>query len=120
MFGAGNTKVRSARTLCVGSAPGRIRRIGRQPSDIAVGLELAPAPAFVVDVVDRDALALERFGIERRVRHWLAPHRHDRVDHFAELSLGEAFGLDLAFEIFRGEIGTRRRDTGIVCHRHYP
>ena len=35
--------------------------------DIAVAAELPPGPAFAVDIVNGDALAIERFGIERRV-----------------------------------------------------
>ena len=46
--------------------------IGRQPTDIAVGGKLAPGPAFLVEFVDGDALAHQRFGIERGIRRGVA------------------------------------------------
>ncbi len=45
--------------------------------------ELAPGPAFVAGLVDRDALAFQRLGIERRFVERVPPHRRYRVDHFA-------------------------------------
>ena len=41
-------------------------------------LQLAPRPAFLGAVVDRDALALERFGIEQGVGPRLVPQRRLR------------------------------------------
>jgi hypothetical protein len=37
----------------------------RQPADIAVTVELTPRPPFPIVVVDRDALAFQRLGLER-------------------------------------------------------
>ena len=116
MFGAGNTKVRSTRDLVRRLGAGPHQRIGRQPADIAVRFKLAPAPAFLVDVVDRDALALQRFGVERRVGH--GSRRSGAIGSITSHSFAfdEALGRDLAFEIFRREIGTRRRQAGIERH----
>ena len=46
----------------------RAKPARRHPADIAVAFELAPGPAFVVGLVDRHALAHERFGIEGGIR----------------------------------------------------
>ena len=67
MSGSLKTKVRSAETLCVGSAAGCDQRVARDPADVAVVAKLRPAPALGVRLEDRDALAAERFGVERRV-----------------------------------------------------
>jgi len=81
------------------------QRIRRQPADIAIGGELAPRPAFVVELVDRDALAHQRFGVERRVGRGRAPHRRLRVDHLAYFAYNEACCRDLALKVLGGEIG---------------
>ena len=65
-------------------------RIRREPADVAVGGELAPGPALRILVVDRDALALERLGRERRIGRRLAPQRRLRLDHFANVPLDVA------------------------------
>src|SRR5215469_9080291 len=54
------------RDLVGGRGTRSAERVCGQESRIAVGLELAPRPAFF-DLVDGDALALERLGVERRI-----------------------------------------------------
>ena len=75
-----------------------------QPADIAVAVELAPRITFAVAVIDRDALAEQRlrrqFGIGRRPE----AQRRDRFRYLEFLAGDEARRLDLAFEIFRGEV----------------
>ena len=68
---------------------GRRQRVFRQPADITVGGELTPGPALAVRIVDRDALALERFGFERRVRPRLAAQRRLRLDDFADAAFDD-------------------------------
>ncbi len=94
------------------SARGR-ERIRRQPADIIVGRELAPGKAFRVGVVDRDALALERFGVERRIGPRLAAERRLRLDHFHDAALDEARRGDFALQMLGREIGARRRNARI-------
>ena len=118
--GPGNTKVRSAATLCVGAGAGREQRRGRQPADIAVGCELAPGPAFVVGLVDRDALAVQRLGDQRRVVRRLLAHRRDAGDHLLHRAFDEARGLDLAAQMRGREIGARGRDARVEVHGVQP
>ena len=75
------------------------QRIRREPADITVGGELAPGPAFGIHIVDRDALALERFGQKRRVRRRRRAHRRLRLDHLVGTALDKARCRDLAFQI---------------------
>src|SRR5580658_9292160 len=77
-----------------------LQRLIGQPADIAVAVELAPGPAFAVAVIDRYTLALERLR-----REFLAGDK--------------ALFLDLAFEIFRGEVGSCRREARIIIHSGY-
>ena len=100
--------VRSTATLWVGSAPGDAQRIHRQPADIAVAAKLAPAPAFAVFVVDRDALALERFGLEHRIGHRRLAHRRDRIEHLEAGALDIARRRDDAAQMRSGEVGPCR------------
>ncbi len=93
-----------------GRSTGRTERAFRQPADVAVGIELAPRPAFTIRVVDRDALALERLGEEQRVGPWRAAHRRLRLDHLTALALDKARRRDLASQVAGREIGTGRRD----------
>ena len=51
------------------------QRTGREPADISVRFQLTPDPAFLGRLVDDHALALDRFGNERRVRRGRLPHR---------------------------------------------
>src|SRR6478735_4528430 len=86
----------------------------RQPADIAVTGKLTPRPAFAVAVVDRDALAAQRLRHQHRVRRRLLAYGGDRLDYLEFLARDEAIRLHLAFEIFRGEIASRRCQPRIV------
>ena len=77
-------------------APERIRR---QPADIAVALELAPGPAFLAGLVDRDALAQQRLRVEPRLVRRRAPNVGDRLDHLVARAFDETRGLDLALQM---------------------
>src|SRR5262249_62362078 len=71
-------------------------------------------PALVIAVVDRDALALERLGGERRVGRWRASQRRLWLRDLTHMSVDEARGLDLAGEVARREIRAGRCDARIV------
>ncbi len=92
----------------------RGERRRRQPADIAVGVQLAPAPAFAVVFIDCYAFALERFGIERGIVRWCVSDGRLRRGDFAQRAIDKARGLDLAFKIFRREISSRGRHPWVV------
>ena len=96
------------------AAPRRAQRVRRQPADIAVGGELAPGPAFVGRLVDGDALAHQRLGVERRVgrRARAAAAPAASITSRASPSTKRA-AVDLALEMLGGEIGARRREARI-------
>src|SRR5919197_121437 len=71
------------RNLVRGSRANRRERIRRQPADVGIAFELSPGPSFVVCLVDGDAFALQRLGIERRVVRRRAAERRLRIDDFA-------------------------------------
>src|ERR1700728_4899273 len=101
----------------MGWLAGRLfQRLIRQPADIAVAVELAPGPAFTIAVIDRRALALERLCREFRVGRRCATKRRQRIRDFEFLAGDKAGCLDLAFEIFRGEVGSRWREARIIIH----
>src|SRR6185369_10397812 len=95
----------------------REQRRRRQIADIAVGLELAPGPAFLVGLVDRHALAVERFGDKRAVVRRKFADRHDADDNLLHRAFGEAPRLDLAAQMLGGKVGTRRRDARVEAQR---
>ena len=98
----------------VGRRPaGLTERVRRQPADIAVGLQLAPGPAFVGRLVDDDALAHERLGHEPRLVRRRVEQVGDRLDHFVARAFDEARGLDLASQIVRRDLGAERIDARI-------
>ena len=97
---------------------GRSQRVRRQPSHIAVARELAPGPAFVVGLVDGDALALERLAVERCLRRGGAAQRRLRLGDLAHSALDEARGGDFAFEMLGGEVGAGRRQARIESAIH--
>src|ERR1700722_13376834 len=83
--------------------------------------QLAPRPAFGVDIVDRDALTLERFGIERRFGVRLMPQRRLRLDDFHHAAFDVTLGRHLALKRLRGDIGAGRRDARIEgAHYNLP
>ncbi len=81
----------------------------RQPSDITVRVQLAPCPSFIAAVVDRHAFALERLRYLFGLKGGRRPHRRNAVDNNEFPAFDKTRGLDLAFKIFRGEVGPRRR-----------
>ena len=89
------------------------RAIG-QPADIAVAVELAPRKAFAVAVVDGDALALQRLRRELGLGGGPVAQRRDRFRYFEFLAGDKARRLDLAFEIFCGEVAACRRQARII------
>src|SRR6266404_178040 len=85
---------------------GRSRRAKRargQKSHIAVSLELAARPAFL-RLIDDDALALERLGVERRVGGGRLAQRCDRLGDLKNLSHSATPTARRA----RAPLGTRR------------
>ena len=105
--------MRGTATLWVGALPVWPERVRRQPADIAVGLELAPGPAFVGGLVDDHALAHQRLGVEPRLVRRRAAQGHDRLDHLVAHAFDKALGLDLALQMFRRELGAERIDAGV-------
>src|SRR5882757_8682711 len=89
------------------------RAVG-QPADIAVAVQLPPCPAFAVAVVDRDPLALQSLRRQLGIGRWFAAQRRETIDDFEFLTGDEARGPDLAFQIFRSEIGPRRRQARVI------
>src|SRR5439155_26433312 len=63
----------------------RAQRARRQEAHIAVGLELAARPAFL-RLIDADALALERLGVERSVGGGRLAQRRSRLGDLENLS----------------------------------
>src|SRR6202142_4591208 len=101
----------------MGWLAGRLfQRLVGQPADIAVAIELAPGPAFTVAVIDGRALALERLRREFRVGRRFATKRRQRIRDFEFLAGDKAGVLDLAFEIFGGEVGPRWREARIIIN----
>ena len=94
-------------TLCVGAAAGFAERGIGKPADIAVAVQLAPGKAFAVAVVDGDAFAFQRLRQQHRHRRRALAQRRERVDDLELLAFDKARRLDLAFEIFGGEVGPR-------------
>src|SRR5262249_22490987 len=95
-------------------------RIRREPADVAVLLELAPGPAFFGRFVHHDALALERLGIKRRIRHGLAAHWRQRIDHLLQFAGDVASGRNSSFKKLGRNVGPRRRDARVEIHRGSP
>ena len=91
------------------------RAIGK-PADIAVAFKLAPGPAFAVAVVDgrRVRLSAPASSACASADGSLAQRRDARRRSRTLSPVDKARGLDLAFEIFRGEVGPRRRQARVI------
>ena len=63
-----------------------------------------------------DAIGVDVAAARLHVGDRLPPQRRNRIDDFAYFPFDEAFGVDLPFQKFRGEIGSRRRQSEIECH----
>src|SRR6185312_398686 len=98
----------------------RIERARRQPADIAVGLELAPGPAFVGRLVNGNALAHQRFGIEARIVRRPSAHADLWLDHLPERALDEFLRLDLSLQVLGRELRPERIDARIERDHDYP
>ena len=82
----------------------RAERRGWQIADILVALELRPGPPVLL-VIDRDAFAVERFGLERRVGLRRTPERRARGDDPHPLPLRVARRIDETAQMLRREVG---------------
>ena len=99
-----------------------VRRVGhgpdergiRQPADIAVAVQLPPGKTFGVAVIDRDALALQRLRQQHGIAGWRFAQRRECFGDLELLACHKARGLDLALEIFRGDIAAGRRQARII------
>ena len=89
------------------------RAIGK-PADIAVAVELTPGPAFAVAVIDGDALAFQRLRQQLSLGRRRLAQRRERIGNLEFLSGNKARRLDLAFEIFGGEVGPRRGQARVI------
>src|SRR5262245_31687335 len=65
-------------------------------------------------VIDRNVFALERLGQKLGIGRGRAPKRRDGLDHFEYFTVDESRGLDLAFEIFGGEVGAGGRQAWVI------
>ena len=90
------------------------QRAIRQPADIAVAVQLAPGKTFAIAVIDGHALAFQRLGQKRGIEGRRLAQRRERLGNFKFLATDKTRRRDLAFEIFRGEIGPRRRQARII------
>src|SRR5215813_11731107 len=81
------------------------QRARGQEARIAVGLELAPRPAFL-DLVHGHALALERLGVERRIGGGRMAQRRRRLDDFVKFTLSHS--ATPRARRARAPLGTRR------------
>src|SRR5262249_3291982 len=81
------------------------QRARGQEARIAVGLELAPRPAFL-DLVHGHALALERLGVERRIGGGRLAQRRRRLGDFVKLALSHS--ATPRARRARARLGTRR------------
>jgi len=92
---------------------GCAQRARRQKPDIAVAGELTPGPAVLADLVDRDPLALERFGQKCGLGRGRLAHGRLRGAHLAGLAFDEALRVDDAGEMLGREVGARRREARV-------
>jgi hypothetical protein len=92
---------------CCGSW--RCQHFTRKPSDVTIGIQLAPCPSFIATIVDRDAFPLERLRYLLSLKGRCCAHGRDAVNNDEFPAFHETRCLDFAFEIFCGEVGPRRR-----------
>ena len=112
--GAGERERPQRRDLVRRHSAGLCQRAVGQPADIAVAVQLPPRKTFAVAVVDRDAFALQRLRRKLGFGGGAVAQRRNRIDNLEFLAGDKARRLDLAFEIFRGEVAPRRRQAGIM------
>ena len=89
------------------------QRTCRQEAHIPVLFELSPRPAFLVQVVNGEALAQERLGIERRLRRGRAAHGHLGLANLIEPPFDEAGCIDFAGEVLCREISPCRGEAWV-------
>src|SRR6516164_9087185 len=106
--GGGKDESTQRADLVGGRSSGSAKRACREISDIAVGGELPPRPPFLADVVDRKALALERFGEERRLVRRRTAYRRLRGGDLVGFTLDEALSFHSAGEMPCCEVASRR------------
>ena len=88
-----------------------MRRLGRRPerrarqiADVLVANELRPGP-FLLLVINRHALAMERLGLRRRIGLGSAPERRARCDNPHLQPFGVARRVDETTQMLRREVG---------------
>ena len=95
---------------------GRLRlrpeRGERQIADIKIAIELSPGPAFIV-VIDGDGFAVERLGLQRRVRRGETPQRRGRLDDLHGKTLRIAGRVDESSQASRREVGAGGGDARV-------
>ena len=96
--------VRAQRGDPMGRLGRRPERRARQIADIMVAIELHPGPALAL-VVDRHALAVERFGLQRRVRVGVTPERRACRDNPLRLPVRVSRRVDETAQMIRREVG---------------
>src|SRR6266850_2752255 len=89
------------------------RAIGK-PADITVAVQLAPRKTFAIAVINRDAFAHQRLRQQHGIAGRRAAQWRDGIRYLERLAGDKAPGLDPAFEIFRGEVGSRRGQPRII------
>ena len=106
--------MRAQRDDPVGRLEGPRERCARQIADVLVAIELNPGPALAL-VVDRDALAVERFGLERGVRAGVTPERRACGENPLRLPDRVSGRVDETAQMIRREVGAggvSRRSNG--------
>ena len=95
-----------------------VRRLGslaerrrRQIADILVAVELRPGPRAAF-LVDRDAFAVERLGLLRRIDSRRTPERRDGRDDLPPLTLDISGRLEDSTQMSRGQIRRGRGSGG--------
>ena len=87
--------------------------VGGQISYIAVARQLAPRPAFHVDLVDVNALAKQRLRIHARFRVGFRPQRYRFRAHAHAPWRDIARRRHDALQAYRGKVRARRRQAPV-------
>ncbi len=82
--------------------------LARHVAHITIARELNPGPAFGL-IEDRDGLAEQRLGVERRIEARLAPDGQHRGRNLAPLARHVAGRVDPPAQRVIGEVGRDKR-----------
>src|SRR5262245_208843 len=99
--------------LVGGSWSTRAKRVGREPADVAVSLELPPSPAVLSRFIDHYALAQQRLGVEPSIMRRRAAHGSNRLDDLVARAFDKALGFDLPLQMPRRDLRPKGIHAGV-------